>query len=70
MKVAVDPRFTQERAVLRFRFTCEACAYHDAALDSCAHDWPGGLPGGDHRDATCDDVRTTSLLFCKEFELA
>ena len=70
MKVAVDAHFAVERAALAFRFTCEACVYHDPGTDSCAHEWPGGLPGGAHRDATVarDDMRW--LLFCKEFELA
>jgi len=71
MKVAVwnDVGFARERRELAFRFTCEACAYHDPARDSCAHDWPGGLPEGAHRESAAgDDARY--IWFCKEFELA
>lgn len=71
MKLPMTPSFTLDRARYDLRFTCEDCAYHDPDASACAHDWPGGLPGGIHRKCTWQDPEhTPELVFCKEFELS
>ena len=63
--------FADESARFALRFTCEDCAYHDPGRDHCAHEWPGGDPGGSHRSALwrTDATPPRHIVFCKEFEL-
>lgn len=65
MRLPMTPAFRDERDRLDLRFCCEDCAYFDAAVDRCAHDWPEAQ----HRQAYYDDPNCPDIVFCKEFEL-
>ncbi len=56
--------FEVEREAYRLRFSCEDCAYFDAASGRCRHEWPNDAH---RREQAAVDGRM--LDFCKEFEL-
>ncbi|MBX3183353.1 MAG: hypothetical protein KIT72_03700 [Polyangiaceae bacterium] len=63
MRTRVDDRLKAELAQFQLRYSCEHCAYFEPEAERCAL----GFPNDEHRALT---PSSTTLVFCKEFELA
>lgn len=63
MRTRVDTRLREELVRYRLRYTCEHCGYFAPTEERCAL----GFPNEEHRSLAPD---ATTLVFCKEFELA
>jgi hypothetical protein len=63
VRTTVDALLRSEAERFKLRFTCEDCAHFSPETRACVHGYPTEAHQGIRLEAT------TTLEFCKEFEL-
>lgn len=67
MEVTYNREFEEQRSRYSFCFTCEHCAHFDDLCGVCLHGYPCEM----HRLTYYErELKPTTIIFCKDFDLA